>query len=181
MTSAPTFTLDAHEWPGRDDLIDMLHQPNSKEEVQQFLTQEFDTLVSFKIGDLDLLAGYPEAFFLPLHAFVRSVSAGLKAFNRDGKATMPIYLQQYQVSEGDPAHTMSWRLEGDQVFVELTWGGTVQAPAHLDEVASRSVSLPIFRKEIARFVDFYTRKVALLLGPFGDWSGDDIAALFASF
>lgn len=181
MTMVTKFTIEAHEWPGRGDLAEFVHHSNAKEEIQDYLTQEFDTLVSFRLDDLDVLAGYTDAYFLPLHAFARSLSAGMKQLVETGEASFPLYLQQYEVSEGDPAHMMTWSRKDNAVQVGLQWVGDVTPPAHLAALADVTIDYEMFRREVVRFLDFYAKKIALLLGPLADWSGDQIATLFDGF
>lgn len=180
MSSVSTFSIDASEWPGRDDLSEFLHQSNAKDEVHKYLTEEFDTLITFRVEDTNLLSGYPEAFFLPLHAFARSLSQLLKQMEANNEGRVPIYLQQYAVSEGEPAHTLSFTQEGDAVQFRLEWGGE-STPEGWDSQNTVSLSRADFRSETARFLDFYTRKIVLLLSPLPRWSEDQIGQLFSDF
>ena len=74
------------EWPTRGDIQEFLAQTDSHRKITEFLTLEYDAAVSLKIGEVDLLSGYPEAFFLPIHAFVRSLSQGVKSNSKLCKA-----------------------------------------------------------------------------------------------
>lgn len=180
-TGVPSLKIEVDEWPQRDDLLEFLHTPNAKQDIHAFLTEEFDTIISFRIGELDLLSGYKEAFILPLHAFVRSLSQGLKALAAQESVDVPIYLQQHAVSPGSPAHTLQLTLKDEQLEMTFTWGGQNDPPAQFDELSTFSLDPTDTQKEIAQLVDTYARTVARLLGHLHDWSGDDISALFESF
>ena len=180
-TNAYTLTIKIDEWPTRDDLQRFLRASNAKEEIHNFLTQEFDTTISFKIGEVDLLANYQEAFILPLHAFFATLSSGLKQLAKEQKSVVPIYLQQYAVSEGSPAHILNWRLEGTFLYFQFVWGGEVETPKHIANLGEVKINFANMQKELIRVINEYSHTITYLLGHLKDWDGSDISALFANF
>ncbi len=173
--------IHIRDWPTRNDIQEYIHQNDSHRKITEFLTLEFDTMVSFKVGDVDLLSGYDEAFFLPLHAFIRQLSLGMKSLVRDNETTFPIFLQQYEVAEGDPAHRMTWKRKGDRIHVSMEWGGQVEAPAVIKSFSGASLTATSFQTTIIDFIDVYVRKIMMLLGSHAKWKGEEISALFEDF
>lgn len=169
------------EWPTREDIQEFTHQNDSHRKISEYLTQEFDTMISFSVKGTDLLSGYNEAFFLPLHALVRQLSRAVKALDRDGEVAFPIYLQQYEIKEGDPAHTMKWKRSGNVLHVSMEWGGQVDAPDVIRSFQGVEVDAGVFRTTVVEFLDLYARKVMMLLGRHADWTGEEISVLFEEF
>lgn len=172
--------IQCSEWPTRDDLQEFLRDGQSRQKIREFLTQEFDTLISMKVGDIDLFSDYPDAFILPVHAFVRELSQGIKTLDLTPQVTIPIYLQQYAIEEGDPAHRLILVREGEHVRLRFVWGGKVATPQHL-RFDSLLLHYQDFRQTVLDFMDTYIRKVMMLLAAHADWKGEEIAVLFESF
>lgn len=181
MTTTQTFSMEIQEWPSREDITDLLKGHQSKEAVRDFIAREFDTIIHFKIGDFDLLAGYPEAFFLPLHAFLQSLSSGLKSLSGTPSVNLPIYLQQYEVDEGDPAHTLILSWSDGALQVKLQWGGPNEAPEVIANHPPLLVDFQQFHGTIVQRMKEYYQQIALLVGSLSGWESADVAALFAEF
>jgi|GEM_PF-1822781 len=180
-TEVLPFELKISDWPAKAELYDLSTSSNSKAVIEEFLCEEFDTEISFTIGEIDFLSGYPEAFILPLHAFLRSVSGGLKALIEEGESEVSIYLQQYNTKEGDPSHKMQWSLNGTNVNISFQWGGQVEVPAHLKELGTVTVTASNLHEKITSAVNAYSQKIVFLLGGRNDWQGDAITTLFEGF
>ncbi|MBK07280.1 MAG: hypothetical protein CL920_06840 [Deltaproteobacteria bacterium] len=176
-----SLTIKVDEWPLREDIAEFLNTSNAKEDISRLLTEEFDTIVYFQIDEDDLLWGYPEAFILPLHAFVSSLSRGLKILSADQAADVPIFLQQNAVGPEDAAHRLHMKIDGQLLRLSLQWGGEKAPPAHLKEGNEWSLDLVQSQQVIVEFINDYCRRVTMLLGSLPDWSGEDISALFESF
>ncbi|TNE49759.1 MAG: hypothetical protein EP343_10590 [Deltaproteobacteria bacterium] len=178
--TAQVLQIRLDEWPTRGDIQEFLAQTDSHRKITEFLTLEYDAAVSLKVGDLDLLSGYPEAFFLPVHAFVRSLSRGVKEMDENGEATLPIYLQQYEVEEGNPAHKITLQRDDDKVRIGFEWGGESDPPDFLS-FDNLVVNREQFRSTVIDFIDLYARKIMMLLSMRADWSGEEISSLFEEF
>jgi hypothetical protein len=109
------------------------------------------------------------------------LSQGLKTLDQEGIVQVPIYLQQYKIDEGDPAHIMEWEREENQIMIRFQWCNTSSVPKSLVDLGEVIVDCHQFREEILAFLDTYTRKIAMLLGFHANWTGEEISTLFEQF
>ena len=180
MQGIKKLEIEISEWPTLEDLKEFTN-PEEKHTVIEYLQEEYDSFVSFRAGGVDLLANYPEAFILPIHAFCKSLGQGLRALAETKEARVPIYLQQYQVEEGCRSHFLTWRLEDGYVYMGFEWGGFKESPAFLKELGEIKLVASQLQGAIADLLGDYINKVILLLRQLEGWTAEDMDELFEGF
>lgn len=170
--------IKVDEWPRRSDLSDLLTAPNPKEAIEEFITQEFDTDISFKVGEVDLLSGYPEAFILPLSAFLGSLSQGIQKIRSEKQAKIPIYLQQYEIGPSSSSHSIELSLDDDIITMCFEWGGDQKCPKHLASLGEIYLKSDQFEEVIESLLANYNRKLVMLLNSISARGSEEFSSLF---
>ncbi|MCB9641176.1 MAG: hypothetical protein H6728_04935 [Myxococcales bacterium] len=180
MQGAQTLELKVSEWPTLEDIKEFT-SVDDKEGITEYLQKEFDAYITMRVGNTDLLAGYTEAFILPVHALIKSLSGGLRVLATEKSVRIPIYLQQYDVEPGSRAHFLHWRLDQGRIFMRFEWGGYKEAPAFIENLGEIELDTVQAQQAIADLVADYIQRIAVLLRHLGDWSNNEIEILFEGF
>ncbi|MEM1007447.1 MAG: hypothetical protein AAGJ35_00450 [Myxococcota bacterium] len=180
MKQIRTLSFEVEEWPTFTDVKEFLPL-NDKQKMKEFLTEEFDSFVHMRADDLDLLSGYPEAFILPVHAFVRSLSRGLRDLAKHHQASVPIYLQQYAVVPGSQSHTLECKLDQGWVEINFSWGGEKEPPIFLKELPTLRVPATTLQQAVVECTAQYIQHMAEVLRRLPEWQVLDSKSLFEEF
>ncbi|MCK6508398.1 hypothetical protein L6R29_00335 [Myxococcota bacterium] len=180
MQGPLSFEIQITELPTLEDIKEFT-SIDDKAGISEYLQKEFDAYISMRIGNTDILANYPEAFILPVHAFVKSMSNGLRILAEEKAVRIPIYLQQYDVEPGSRAHYLHWRLEDGRLLMRFEWSGFKEAPAFLRDLGEVEIHTAQTQKAISDVVGAYVQRIALLLRQLEGWTNEDLEELFDGF